>query len=137
VPLLQPGAVDARADRAAQALLGVFLLAAFVFRLPWLVPVVIVVLLGSALLGPRANPLLVGFDRFVRPRLKPADQTIDDRTIQLQDIFTVGLAAIASLGLLVITPFGWLVVIAAAVVAVLAASTGVHTGAVVLRRFMG
>src|SRR6516162_7220645 len=60
---LQPGAVDARGDRAAQALLGVFLLAAFVFRLPWLVPVVIVVLLGSALLGPRANPLLVAFDR--------------------------------------------------------------------------
>ncbi len=131
-----PGAVDARADRAAQGFIGVFLLAAFVFRLPWLVPVVLVGLAGAALAGPRANPLVWVFARFVAPRLKTPEQTIDARTIQLQDLFTVGLTVIATLGLLVIPVFGWLVVVGTAIVAVLAASMGVHTGAVVLNRFM-
>ena len=132
-----PGAVDARADRAAQAFIGVFLLAAFVFRLPWLVPVVIIGLAAAAITGPRANPLVFIFVRFVAPRLKETDQTIDDRTVQLQDTFLVGLAVVAVLGLLVLPPFGWLVVLAAAIVAVAAASTGVHVGALVLHRFMG
>jgi uncharacterized protein DUF4395 len=132
-----PGAVDARADRAAQAFIGVYLLAAFVFRLPWLVPIVVVAVGPAGLVGQKANPLLFVFDRFVAPRLKATDQTVDARTVQLQDLFIAGLAAIASLGLLLIAVFGWLVAVGAAVVAVLAASTGVHIGAVVLRRAMG
>lgn len=132
-----PGAVDARADRAAQAFIGVLLLAAFVFRLPWLVPVVIIGLAGAALAGPRADPLVWVFHRFVAPRLKASDQTIDARTVQLQDLSTVGLTVVATLSLLVLPIFGWLVVVVTAIVAVVAASTGVHVGAVVLGRFMG
>jgi hypothetical protein len=130
-----PRAVDARADRAAQAIVGVILLAAFVFRLPWLVPVLAVVLAPGALLGPRANPFVITFDRLVSPRLSPAEQKIDGTIVQAQDVFTVALAVVASLGLLVIKPFGWLLVIATAISAVVAASTGVHAGAIALRRF--
>jgi len=130
------GAVDARDDRAAQAFVGVFLLAAFVFRLPWLVPLLAVALAGAAIAGPRWNPFLFVFDRLVAPRLGAVEQQVDATVVQMQDAFTVGLAVLASLGLLLIKPFGWLVVIVAAIAAVLAASTGVHVGATVLRRLI-
>jgi Domain of unknown function (DUF4395) len=130
------GAVDARADRAAQAFVGVFLLGAFVFRLPWLVPLLALALAGAAIAGPRLNPFLFVYDRLVAPRLGAVDQRVDATTVQMQDVFTVGLVVLATLGLVLIKPFGWLVVIVAAIAAVLAASTGMHVGATVLRRFI-
>ncbi len=62
-------AVEARTDRVAQGAVGIALLAGFVFRLPWLVPAIGLVLAVGALGGPRANGLHYAFERGIAPRL--------------------------------------------------------------------
>ena len=61
--------VDARTDRFAQGAVGVALLAAFVFRVPWLVPGLSLLLAVGAVAGPQASGLLLAFERWVIPRL--------------------------------------------------------------------
>jgi Domain of unknown function (DUF4395) len=121
--------IDARGDRAVQSVVGVLLLAAFVFRIPLLVPVVGAVLLVGAALGPRLNPLYVVFVRLVAGRLGPPDEVLAAQTIRRQDTLLAGLCALASLFFLLgVQPLGWLVVVAAGVVAVVAATTRIHLG---------
>jgi hypothetical protein len=123
------GDVDARADRLAQGAVGVLFLAAFVFKLPWLVPVVGLVLVVAAVGGTRANPFHILFVRALAPRLGPPDAGFDEDTVRAQDALLAAVAALATLFFLVGIGFvGWLVTIATAIVAVLAAATGFHAG---------
>ncbi len=130
------GGVDARADRLVQGSIGVLLLAAFVFRVPLVVPIFGVLLAIGAAIGPRANPFHAAFGRFLAPRLGAAEEArIDPQTVRRQDALLAGLCAIATLGFgLGISPLGWLVVIAAAIAAIFAATTRIHLGDQ-LRRF--
>ena len=106
--------------------MGVVLLAGFVFRLPWLVPVLTVILAVGARRWARGPTCFTwGFRDLIVPRLPhveasvPAVRRSGPRTRSL-----AGLGAVASLTFLVdIYVIGWLFVIAAALVAILAATT--------------
>jgi len=132
-----PGDVDARGDRLVQGLVGVLLLAAFVFRVPAVVPIIAILLGLSAAIGVRANPFHLVFTRWVLPRLGDGAATVAEQTIRGQDAFAAGLLGIASLAFLIDIPgLGWLFVIAEAVIAVVAATTLVHLGERAVHRLM-
>jgi hypothetical protein len=123
------GGIDARGDRAVQSAVGVVLLAAFVFGVPIVVPIVGVLLVAGAAIGPHANPLHLAYVRMVAPRLGPATATVDPPTIRRQDVLLAGLCAIATIGFgLGVSTLSWFVVVIAALVAIIAATTRVHLG---------
>ncbi len=127
-------AVDARTDRAAQATIGVVLLAGFVFRVTWVVPLLGVVVGVAALAGPEANVLHRVFERLVAPRLPAPRDHVSERTVAVDTVRAQdGLAAVillvAALALVLgVGPVGWMLVVAEAMVAILAATTRVHAG---------
>ncbi len=127
-----PGdAVDVRADRAIQSLVGVLVLAAFVFRLPWLVPGLAVLLGAGALGGPHLNVFHRAFTAWVTPRLSPADPaaTVDSTTVAAQDTLAAAILVVASVMFAIGLAFvGWVLALAEAVIAVLAATTPIHLG---------
>jgi hypothetical protein len=128
--------VDERGDRLAQGAIGIVLLAAFVFRVPWLVPIVAIVLGVAAVFGPRANPLHRAYAAWLRPRFGPDETTIPPSTIQAQDASAAMALLVASLAFPIgLGGFGWLLVILVALVAVAAATTGVHLGERLTKRF--
>jgi hypothetical protein len=135
------GGVDARTDRVAQGAVGIALLAAFVFRIPWLVPVLALLLAVGALGGPEANGLHRVFERWIAPRLPaPRDDvsegTVPRSTVRGQDALAAAILTVASLVFaLGIGPVGWLLALAEAVIAIIAATTRVHVADRVLRRF--
>jgi hypothetical protein len=120
---------DARADRAAEGAVGIVLLGGFVFRMPWIVPVVGIVLGAAALGGARTDLLRGAFARLVAPRLGPPVGFLDPATLRAQDGVLAGLCGLASLAFMVLTSLGWLIAIAAAIVAIVAATAGIHLGA--------
>ena len=132
------GSIDPQADRAVQSLIGVGLLAAFVFRMPWLLPVVALVTAAGALGGVGRNPLHLGFRRLVAPRLGDDPSTaprIPALVVQRQDALAAVVLTVASVlyaaGLHTI---GWMFAIVEAVFASLAATTRIHVGDYVRRR---
>jgi Domain of unknown function (DUF4395) len=133
-------AIDARTDRAAQATVGVVLLAAFVFRVSWVVPVVALFLAVGALAGPEGNVLHKAFERWLLPRLPPnraplTESRVAVSTVRAQDALGAVVLAAAALGFVLgIAPIGWVLVLAEAVVAILAATTRVHAADWVRRR---
>jgi hypothetical protein len=133
-------AVDARTDRAAQATVGIVLLAAFVFRLTWVVPIVALFLAVGALAGPEGNVLHKVFERWVLPRLPastgPAhESSVSVTTVRAQDALGAVVLAAASLGFVLgIAPIGWVLVLAEAVVAILAATIRFHAADWLRRR---
>jgi hypothetical protein len=128
-------AVDARGDRAAEAAIGVILLAGFVFRFPLLLPIMALLVGAGAVAGPRANVFRLAADRLLVPRLPPAREAgVAAATVRAQDAFVAGACALGALTYVVVSGVGWLLAIAAAVVAIVAATTGVHFGARLLRR---
>jgi hypothetical protein len=129
------GSIDGRSDRFAQSAVGILLLAGFVFRLPWLVPLLAVLLAAGAVRGPQANLFQVAFTRLILPRLPPGDTRVDARTARDQDAVLTGLCVLAALVFFVATAVGWLVAIVTAVVAIIAATAGVHLGEQVVGRF--
>ena len=131
------GSIDSRSDRFAQGAVGILLLAGFVFRLPWLVPIVAILLAAGAALGPQANLLQIAFTRLVVPRLPPGDTWVEARTARDQDTLLAALCVLASLAFLVFTPAGWLVAIVAAVAAIVAATAGIHVADHFRARFFG
>ncbi len=120
--------VDARSDRALQSTLGVLLLAAFVFRMPWIVVVAAVLAAVGALAGASRNPFHRAFAAWAVPRL-PAGETLPAATVRSQDVVAAVLllAAIAAWGL-GIAVVGWAFAMVEAVFAIAAATTGVHVG---------
>jgi hypothetical protein len=134
------GGVDARTDRVAQGAVGVALLAAFVFRIPWLVPALALLLAVAALAGPEANGLHFVFERWIAPRL-PArrdsvpEGTVPGATVRAQDVLGAALLVVASFAFgLGIGLVGWLLVVIEAVIAIIAATTSVHLADRVFRR---
>jgi hypothetical protein len=129
--------VDARTDRVAQAVVGVAVLSAFVFRLPWIVPVLAVVLGIGALAGPHANVLQIVIQRWITPRL-PAPKTeaaVPVTTVRAQDALAAAILLVAGSAFILGVGFvGWLLVIVEAVVAIIAATTGIHLAELLQRR---
>jgi len=119
---------DGRADRAAQGSVGVLLMAGFVFQLAWMVPVVGLLIVGGALIGPAGDAFEQIFAILLVPRLKPGQSTVAAESVRDQDLALAALCLLATLAFLVVSTIGWLLAIAAAVVAIVAASTGVHLG---------
>ncbi len=126
--------VDARTDRFAQGAVGVALLAAFVFRVPWLVPALSLLLAVGALGGPQASGLLRAFGRWVIPRL-PAPRSSEPEvpvsapTVRAQDALAAVILAVASFAFLLgIAIVGWALALAEAVIAIIAATTRIHVG---------
>ncbi len=129
----QPGApVDGRTDRVAQGLVGVALLAAFVFRVPWLVPGLALILAVAAVGGPRANAFHRGFESWIAARLPSprdavAEAKVASATVRAQDALAAVVLAVAAVAFLLgIGLLGWLFVIAEAVVSIVAATTRIH-----------
>ena len=126
--------VDARTDRVAQGAVGVALIAAFVFRLPWLVPALALLLAVGAFAGPRANGLHQAFERWIAPRLPRSDTAIPEATIAVptvraQDALATAILVVASLAFVFgIGLIGWLLALGEAVVAIIAATTRIHLG---------
>ena len=126
--------VDARTDRIAQAAVGVALLAAYVFRVPWLVPVLALLLAVGALAGPKANVLHRACARWITPRLPlPSDaapeRTVTSPTVRAQDALAAAILAVASLAFVSGVGFlGWALALGEAVVAIIAATTRIHAG---------
>ena len=124
--------VDARTDRVAQGVVGVAVLAAFVFRVPWLVPALALLLAVAALAGPQANLLHSVFERWIAPRLPgpndPMSEThIAGPIVRVQDALAAAILAVASLSFVLgIGLIGWIFAIAEAVIAIIAATTGIH-----------
>lgn len=126
--------VDARTDRVAQGTVGVALLAAFVFRIPWLVPGLSLLLAVGALAGPRANGLHRALERWVTPHLPApsgtaAEDTVTVPTVRAQDALAAAILAAASFAFLLgIGLVGWVLALAEAVIAIIAATTRIHLG---------
>jgi hypothetical protein len=121
--------VDVRADRAVQATVAVATLSAFVFRQPWVIPVLGVFVGAGALVGPAGNPIYRIFDGLVGPRLSPAADVEPAATLRAQDVLGVALLGVATLCLLIgLGGIAWIVTLAEAGVAAVAATTGVHLG---------
>ncbi len=125
-------AVEARTDRVAQGTVGIALLAGFVFRVPWLVPGVALVVAVGALGGPRANALHLAFERAIAPRLpSPGGVAVEPRSRgrrcaprtrwRPRSSWPRRLAFVFGIGLI-----GWLLAIVEAVIAIIAATTRVH-----------
>ncbi len=132
-PVDQPvEAVDARTDRVAQGALGIALLAGFVFRVPWLVPGVAVILAVAALGGPRANALHQVFERLIAPRLPSpgaiaAEPRVAGTTVRAQDALATAILLVATIAFVLGISFvGWILVLAEAIIAIMAATTRVH-----------
>jgi hypothetical protein len=126
--------VDARTDRIAQGAVGVALIAAFVFRVPWLVPALSLLLAIGALAGPRANALHRACGRWITPRLPPpgaaaSEGTVAIPTVRAQDALAAAILAVASLAFLFgIAIVGWALALTEAVVSIIAATTRIHAG---------
>jgi hypothetical protein len=131
----RPEPVDVRADRAVQGAITVIALGAFVFHLPWVVPVLAVLLAIGAARGPAVNPFHRIFAALVAPRLSPATTTLPAPTAKAQDQLEVALLVVATLCILIgLGVVGWFVTVVAAGIALAAATTGVHLGVMVTER---
>ena len=132
--------VDARTDRVAQGVIGVALLGAFVFRIPWLVPALALLLAIAAIGGSRANAFHQVFERWLAPRLPSrdsatAEEAVPESTVRAQDALATVILLLASLAFLLGIDFvGWLFALAEAVIAIIAATTRVHVAERIRRR---
>jgi len=126
---LSPTPIDPRGPRFNQAVVTVLLLGAFVLEQPLVVPVVAVVLLTGAALGPRWGPFLLLYSRLIRPRLDPPSEMEDPRpprfaaAVGVVVLSAATIAFVAGLGLV-----GWVLTLVVAVLAGLAATTGICVG---------
>jgi Domain of unknown function (DUF4395) len=127
--------VDARADRAIQGAIAVVTLGAFVFHLPWVIPVLAVFVGAGALMGPAGNPLHRTFAGIVAPRLSPATGMESAATVRAQDVLAVALLGLATVCILIgLGGLAWIVALVEGGVAAIAATTGVHFGVMVRDR---
>jgi hypothetical protein len=124
--------VAARTDRVAQGAVGIALLAAFVFRIPLVIPVLALILAIGAVGGPQANALHLVFERWIAPRLPAGMYTnveprIPAPTVRAQDALETAVLLVAGVAFAIgISLLGWILVIAEAVIAILAATTRIH-----------
>ena len=127
--------VDSRADRTVQALIAVIVLAAFVFRQIWILPVLGVLVGAGAAFGPQGNPLHRLFAAWVAPRLPAARSHEEASALRVQDAFATALLALATLAMVIgLNAVAWIIALVEAGVAAVAATTGVHLGVMVRDR---
>jgi hypothetical protein len=130
VPDPGPAAFDERSVRLAQGALGIVLLAAFVFRIPLLVPIAAINEVIGAAVGPHAAPLHLAYNPLLRYRLGdrlPARAPVAPDGIRAQHVLAVVLLGVAALAFLVgIDLIGWLFTLLEAGVAVTEATIGVN-----------
>ena len=130
-----PEAVDARADRAVQGAIAIFLLTAFVFHQAWVTPVLTVLVAFGAAFGPAGNPFHRLFSGVVAPRISAPTRREAASTVRAQDALAAGLLAFATVWVLIgLGGIAWVIALVEAGVAVVAATTGVHVGDLVLDR---
>ncbi len=116
----------------AQGAVGIALLAGFVFRIPWLVPGVALILAVATLGGPRANALHQVFERLIAPRLPSpgtiaAEPRVSGTTVRAQDALATVVLLVATFALVLGISFvGWILVLGEAIVAIMAATTRIH-----------
>jgi uncharacterized protein DUF4395 len=131
----EPNEVDARADRGVQAAIAVLILGGFVFRQPWVVPLVLLPEALGALGGPARDPLYLLAGRIVASRLPPGEEAQDAATIRGQSVVAVVLLGVASVAFLFsVDALGWAFALVEAGIAVIAATTRVHAGAALIAR---
>jgi hypothetical protein len=113
----------------------VIALAAFVFHVPLVIPVLAVILGVGAARGPTGNLFLRCFDGVAASRLSPPTATVPADTVQVQDVLGVALLGVATLcNLIGLGALGSILTLAEAGVAVVAATTGLHLGVTVRDR---
>jgi Domain of unknown function (DUF4395) len=128
--------VDARADRSAQGVVAVVLLAAFVFRQIWVVPVLGVLVGAGAAFGPDGNPFHRAFGAYVAPRLSPVTHHEDAAAVRAQDALATALLGLATVTMLIgVDLVAWVIALTEAGIAVTAATTGVHIAEMLRERF--
>lgn len=131
----EPNTIDARADRGVQAAIAVVILGGFVFRQPWVVPLVLLPEALGALGGVGRDPLYMLAGRIVASRLPPGDETVDAASIRGQCVVAVALLAVASVAFLFsVDAVGWTFALVEAGIAVIAATTRIHAGAALIAR---
>jgi len=127
--------VDSRADRTVQATVAVIVLAAFVFRQIWVLPILGVLVGAGAAFGPGGSPFHRVFAGYVSPRLSAPTSHEDAATIQVQDVLATALLGAATLSMLIgLNLVSWVIALVEAGVAAIAATTGVHVGVAVRDR---
>src|SRR5262245_58879917 len=90
-----PAPVDERELRAAQGVIAILLLAAFVFRIPLLVTGIAIVVLVGAAFGTRFNGFHVIYRSVVGPRLEPARAWVDPHAARMLDALAAALLLVA------------------------------------------
>ena len=128
--------VDVRASRFEQAIVVVILLAGFVFRQPWSIPVGAVVASLGLVLGER-SPVARIWHQFIAPRRPPGTNFEPRPTAQTQSLLlTIGLVLATVVWIAGSVGLASIPAAAVAVVAALGA-TGVVNVAAELRRRRG
>lgn len=127
--------VDERVVRVAQGVVAVVLLAAFVFALAWVVPLVAAVTAVGAVRGPDANVVHLLAGRIARRRAAPAGALVPAEGSHALDLVAAAALGVASVFLVVgLEPLAWVCTLAEAAVAAVAASTGYNAAATLLDR---
>ena len=124
-----PRPIDPRGPRFNQAVVTLLLLGGFVFDAPLVVPVVGLVLLAGAALGPRWGPFLRLYSEVIRPRLGPPAELEDPRPPRFAA--AVGVAFLSASTIAFIagnSGVAWALALVVAVLAGLAAATGICVG---------
>ena len=137
MPDPEPAAFDERSVRLAQGALGIVLLAAFVFRIPLLVPIAAINELVGAAVGPQAAPLYLAYRALLRDRLptRGAVAPVAADGIRAQHILAVVLLGVAALAFLVgVDVVGWLFTLLQAGVAVTEATLGINAATALRER---
>jgi Domain of unknown function (DUF4395) len=130
-----PRTTDPRPARFEQAVVAVVLLAGFVFGAALLIPVCLVALLVSALVGSRSAPLQIVFHTLLAPRLDAGTRVEPAAPRRFAVLLEAALLAGASLLVLAGTEgLAWVLALVVAGVAALDGATGISAGAALHRR---
>jgi Domain of unknown function (DUF4395) len=124
-----PRPIDPRGPRFNQAVVTLLLLAGFVVDAPLVVPVVGVVLLAGAALGPRWGPFLRLYSGVIQPRLGPPAELEDPRPPRFAAAVGAGFLSASTIAFVAgNATAGWALALVVAVLAGLAAATGICVG---------
>jgi uncharacterized membrane protein YfcA len=127
--------IDTRKLRFGHSVVAIALLAGFVFRAPWVVPVVAVILAVPIAFGPRADPLHQLYDAVLAPRLAPSHHTDDPALARIASLIVVLVLTLATAAFaLDVDSIGWLLALVVAASSAIAATIGVDPVRVGLAR---
>ena len=116
--------IDARIARFSQAVLAFFLAMAFVFELPFVVPVLTAILLVGVLAGPEYSLFQRLFRDVIAPKLPPADEFEDPLPPRFAALVATVILAVSSICLLAGASFiGWVLVLVVVLLAAFGAIT--------------